>query len=168
MTVDTAGPDIDKMMRGFGQYLMKGRMQAIFSISLLSLIAMFMTPMAYLLSGTPVGLISLRRGPIIALQVTMGCLLIVITAWQTETRDRLAKATARLDALLGRGGLEARGGTDLFRYVEVPDAHHVFAHFARYGIYVRRFDWLARHLRIGLPATEAAELRLAEALSLLG
>lgn len=65
-------------MRGFGQYLMSGRMQAIFSISLLSLIAMFMTPLAYLLSGTPVGLISLRRGPLIALQVTAGCLLVVL------------------------------------------------------------------------------------------
>ncbi len=65
-------------MRAFGQYLMKGRLQAIVGISALSLIAMFMTPMAYLLSGTPVGLVSLRRGPVIALQVTLGCLLVVL------------------------------------------------------------------------------------------
>lgn len=65
-------------MRAFGQYLMSGRLQAIFSISLLSLIAMFMTPMAYVLSGTPMGLVSLRRGPIIALQVTLGCLLVLL------------------------------------------------------------------------------------------
>ncbi|MCG8324337.1 MAG: YybS family protein, partial [Thiotrichales bacterium] len=67
-----------RVMRAFGQYLMDGRLQAIFSISLLSLIAMFMTPMAYLLSGTPVGLISLRRGPVIALQVTLGTLLVIL------------------------------------------------------------------------------------------
>ncbi|MDX1519815.1 MAG: hypothetical protein R3318_06790, partial [Gammaproteobacteria bacterium] len=57
---------------------MSGRLQAIFSISLLSLISMFMTPMAYLLSGTPLGLVSLRRGPVIAMQVTLGCLLVLL------------------------------------------------------------------------------------------
>ena len=57
---------------------MSGRLQAIFSISLLSLVAMFITPMAYVLSGTPVGLISLRRGPVIAMQVMLGCLLVVL------------------------------------------------------------------------------------------
>jgi len=65
-------------MRAFGHYLMSGRLQAVFSISLLSLVAMFITPMAYLLSGTPIGLISLRRGPLIAMQVMLGCLLVVL------------------------------------------------------------------------------------------
>ncbi len=64
-------------MRGFGQYLMSGRLQAVVSISLLSMLAMFMTPLAYLLSGTPLGLVSLRRGPVIALQIACGCMLLV-------------------------------------------------------------------------------------------
>ncbi|MEM9572546.1 MAG: threonine-phosphate decarboxylase CobD [Pseudomonadota bacterium] len=89
------------------------------------------------------------------------------TAWQTETRHRLAAAAARLDAVFSRAGLPPCGGTDLFRYIEVADAHEAFAHFARLGIYVRRFEWSKRHLRIGLPATQVAETRLAEALNLL-
>lgn len=87
--------------------------------------------------------------------------------WQAQTRTRLANASGRLDALLTEANVRPVGGTDLFRFVEHPNAHEVFEHLARYGIYVRRFAWTKQHLRIGLPATFEAEARLREALSLL-
>lgn len=105
--------------------------------------------------------------PVSGAALEIGARAYADTAWQSETRNRLAVAAARLDALFYRAGLPSCQGTDLFRYIEVADAHHAFEHFARLGIYVRRFEWSTRHLRIGLPATEAAETRLAEALSFL-
>jgi len=86
-------------------------------------------------------------------------------AWQTATRHRLAEARRRLDELLKERQCRVVGGTDLFRYVEVPDAHGLWQQLARRGIYVRRFPWTPRHLRIGLPGTAGEEHRLREALS---
>ncbi|MEL6244028.1 MAG: threonine-phosphate decarboxylase CobD [Pseudomonadota bacterium] len=85
--------------------------------------------------------------------------------WQNATRANLKAAAARLDCILREGGLTPAGGTSLFRYVEITDAHSVFERLARAGIYVRRFAWSATHLRIGLPARDEAEQRLANALS---
>ena len=86
-------------------------------------------------------------------------------AWQTATRRRLAEARRRLDELLEERQCRVVGGTDLFRYVEVADAHGLWQQLARRGIYVRRFPWTPRHLRIGLPGTAGEEHRLREALS---
>ena len=86
-------------------------------------------------------------------------------AWQTATRHRLAEARRRLDELLEERQCRVVGGTDLFRYVEVADAHGLWQQLARRGIYVRRFPWTPRQLRIGLPGTAAEEHRLREALS---
>ncbi|MEM6899035.1 MAG: threonine-phosphate decarboxylase CobD [Pseudomonadota bacterium] len=87
--------------------------------------------------------------------------------WQTDTRQRLAEASERLKALLQTSRLKPVGGTHLFQYVEIDRAYAVWEHLARRGIYVRRFDWSDRHLRIGLPASPEEEARLALALSLL-
>ena len=63
-------------------------------------------------------------------------------------------------------GVSVVGGTDLFRLVEVDDAHAQFHHLAEAGVYVRRFDWSETHLRIGLPATLEAQDKLIGALTL--
>lgn len=86
--------------------------------------------------------------------------------WQESMRRQLTAARARLDALLEAGGERVAGGTDLFRYVEVNDAHATWRKLCEHGIYTRRFDWARSHLRIGLPGTPEAEARLASALSL--
>ena len=86
-------------------------------------------------------------------------------AWQTATRCRLAEARRRLDELLQESQCRVVGGTDLFRYVEVTDAHGLWQQLAHKGIYVRRFGWSARHLRIGLPENAGEARRLREALS---
>ena len=86
--------------------------------------------------------------------------------WQQSMRERLTDARARLDALLEAADGRVAGGTDLFRYVEVNDAHATWRKLCEHGIYTRRFDWTRSHLRVGLPGTPEAEARLASALSL--
>jgi cobalamin biosynthetic protein CobC len=84
--------------------------------------------------------------------------------WRRETLDRLARETAALDAVLAGNGLTVAGGTPLFRFVAVGDAHRRWAVLAAAGIYVRRFADPPDRLRIGLPAGPAALARLAAAL----
>lgn len=86
--------------------------------------------------------------------------------WQQTVRARLAAARARLDAVLAGGKRRVAGGTDLFRYVELGEAHATWRRLCEHGIYTRRFAWTRSHLRVGLPGTPEAEARLANALSL--
>ena len=84
--------------------------------------------------------------------------------WQTMTRARLRRAGRRLDAILAGAGFPRVRGTDLYRVIETPSAPETWLKLAQQGIYVRRFTWSDRHLRIGLPRDRAAELRLVRAL----
>jgi cobalamin biosynthetic protein CobC len=86
-------------------------------------------------------------------------------AWQGETRTRLSAEAARLVATLEAHGLQDRGGTDLFRLVEHPDAAAVWDRLGRAGILVRPFPDRPTLLRFGLPGSEAGFARLAEALA---
>ena len=65
-------------MRALGTYMLLGRLQAVTAISLFTVISMFIPPLSYLLSGVPVGLIILRKGPTYAMQVLLVCLLAVV------------------------------------------------------------------------------------------
>ncbi len=96
--------------------------------------------------------------------LTIGAAAYEDCAWQTATRQRLAKARERLDHLLAQTEYHVMGGTDLFRYVEVSDADKVWNRLAEHGVYVRRFSWTNQHLRIGLPKDATAETRLLDAL----
>ncbi|GGB43535.1 threonine-phosphate decarboxylase [Tistrella bauzanensis] len=87
--------------------------------------------------------------------------------WAARTRDRLAEDARRLDRLLAGAGLEAVGGTDLFRTVDAGSrarAAAILAHLAaRHGILIR--DWPAAvtipeqagWLRFGIPAHHTAD-----------
>lgn len=86
--------------------------------------------------------------------------------WADKTRARLAASRARVDSILAKGGVNICGGTDLFRFVETTDAYALWERLARSGVYVRRFEWSRRHLRIGLPPDSQAEERLSKALTL--
>lgn len=87
--------------------------------------------------------------------------------WQTAMRARLQRARQRLDALLVTSEPQMCGGTSLFGYAQVKDATVAWRELAQQGVYVRRFDWSSRHLRIGLPADAEEESRFEKALSLL-
>ena len=84
--------------------------------------------------------------------------------WQDATRARLAADAARLTALLLTHGFADRGGTDLFRLVEHPQASVIWDRLGRAGILVRPFPDGPTLLRFGLPADEAGFARLAAAL----
>ncbi|MEO1303808.1 MAG: threonine-phosphate decarboxylase CobD [Pseudomonadota bacterium] len=104
--------------------------------------------------------------PVSGPALEIGCRAYADLDWQAQTRERLKGAAGRLDQILDTAGLTPVGGTDLFRYVEVAAAYAAFERLAQAGIYVRRFEHSQSYLRIGLPATEAQEVRLAAALSL--
>jgi cobalamin biosynthetic protein CobC len=104
--------------------------------------------------------------PVSGAALEIGARAYADTDWQHETRQQLALARARLDGILARAGLTTDGGTDLFRYVAVSNAHSLFDRLARAGVYVRRFEGSDTHLRIGLPADKDSEERLRAALSL--
>jgi cobalamin biosynthetic protein CobC len=80
-------------------------------------------------------------------------------------RQRLEGETRRLDAMLSKTGIEAVGGTSLFRLVRTSAADSLFEHLGRAGILVRRFSEHAIWLRIGLPGNEASWDRLYRALA---
>lgn len=85
--------------------------------------------------------------------------------WQVATRERLARDTSRLDALLAGAGLAVVGGTHLFRLVESDAAADVHEKLGRAGIYTRRFPDTPRWLRFGLPGEDSHWDRLEKALT---
>ncbi len=60
------------MIRLLGEYLMRGWPQAVMGITVLTLLSLFLMPLAFLLSGAPTGLVTLRRGPRAGFEVILG------------------------------------------------------------------------------------------------
>ncbi|MEM6909024.1 MAG: threonine-phosphate decarboxylase CobD [Pseudomonadota bacterium] len=85
--------------------------------------------------------------------------------WQNATRLKLSASRGELSRLLAKAEIEEMGGTDLFRFVRVPDAKEVWEELANKGIAVRQFAEENQHLRIGIPHSDAL-MRLSEAFSL--
>ena len=84
------------------------------------------------------------------------------TRWQAATRVRLAAESLRLAGLLVPLGEVAR--TALFCTVKTPNCAALIEHFARRAILTRQFE--AHGLvRFGLPGSEAAWQRLAQAIN---
>jgi len=100
-------------------------------------------------------------GPALAI----GAKALADAAWIARTRERLAKAAASLDAILGKAGLDVFGGTDLFRLVRSEVAPALFQHLGRAGIYVRAFPDHGTWLRFGLPANARTRERFKKALA---
>jgi cobalamin biosynthetic protein CobC len=85
-------------------------------------------------------------------------------SWNDETRARLLAAAKRLTDLLTAHGFADRGGTDLFRLVEHPEAERIWDRLGRAGILVRPFPDRPTLLRFGLPGSEDGFARLTAAL----
>lgn len=87
------------------------------------------------------------------------------TAWQRDTRARLAADSDRLNALLGKFGMASKG-TSLFQWWPHESAERVHDGLARRGILVRLFRGPAiKSLRFGLPGNDGEWSRLENALS---
>lgn len=71
--------------------------------------------------------------------------------WADRQRARLARSSARLDALLNKAGFDVIGGTDLFRLTASADAPQRFERLCAAGILARPFSHDPTWLRFGLP-----------------
>jgi cobalamin biosynthetic protein CobC len=78
---------------------------------------------------------------------------------------RIATRSASLRNVLETAGLKIAGDAGLFLLVEDRRAGDIFTHLAKARILVRKFDYNATWLRIGLAPDEANDRRLAEALA---
>lgn len=65
-------------MRAIANYILRGRLQAMGITSFLTIISLLVPAMAYMLSGLPVSLVTLRRGPSIGFQVVAGSLVLTL------------------------------------------------------------------------------------------
>jgi hypothetical protein len=82
-------------MRVLGNYMMRGRWQAVAVISLMTMLSMLVPPFTYILSGVPVGLVSLRRGAAIGMQVILGSLAVIaLLSYPAGINPMLAPAFA--------------------------------------------------------------------------
>jgi hypothetical protein len=63
-------------MRALGHYLMRGRFQAATVVGVSTMVSWFLVPLSYLLSGVPLGLVALRRGEVVGLQVMAASFLL--------------------------------------------------------------------------------------------
>lgn len=85
-------------------------------------------------------------------------------AWAKATRASLAQASKRLDGLFTGLSEAPPLGTDLFRLITNKRANDLHRHLAQHRILTRIFPYRAEWIRLGLPGSEAAWQRLAEAL----
>lgn len=86
------------------------------------------------------------------------------TAWLRTARMQARAAHTRLTNLLDAAALRHTGQVCLFTLVLHPDAPSLWRHFCTYGLVTRIFADQPGRLRLGLPATDAAWLRLETAL----
>ncbi len=86
------------------------------------------------------------------------------SSWQVATRQRLALASARLQAVLQRHQLSPRGGTALFQWVCTPAAPDLYQRLRQVGILTRLFTE-PLSVRFGLPGDASQWARLEAALA---
>ncbi|MDD1450575.1 aminotransferase class I/II-fold pyridoxal phosphate-dependent enzyme [Sphingomonas sp. H160509] len=102
--------------------------------------------------------------PISAHAVAYGIAAYRDAAWIATARVSIVERAARLNAMLARRGLYARGECALFRLIETDAAPALFERLAQVGILTRTFDHSPRWLRMGVPGSDQAFARLDEAL----
>ncbi|WP_442754931.1 threonine-phosphate decarboxylase CobD [Methylocystis sp. JAN1] len=86
--------------------------------------------------------------------------------WLHAAAAASATDAARLDSLLEQAGFGLIGGTALFRLVRHARAQDWFARLCGSGVLARAFPERPEWLRFGLPAGEAAWMRLTAALEI--
>ena len=64
-------------MNALGHYLLAGSLQAVGIIGLLTILSLLLPPFSYLISGAPLGLVTLRKGPVPGLRVLAGTFLLL-------------------------------------------------------------------------------------------
>ncbi|PVE23953.1 threonine-phosphate decarboxylase [Microvirga sp. KLBC 81] len=80
--------------------------------------------------------------------------------WRVAAAEARARDAVRLDKLLRHVVGAASMGTILYRLIESPAAADLFTHLGKCGIWTRRFREDPNRLRLGLPGSDEAWLRL--------
>lgn len=96
--------------------------------------------------------------------IEIGTQALADLGWQQGARARCYQRSARLDDLLGSAGFRVVGGTALYRLAEHEAAAAIHERLAARGVWVRNYGDAQEWLRFGLPGSEAAFEKLAEAL----
>ena len=150
------------MVRLLGEYLLRGWPQAVVAISALSVISLFVMPLAFVLSGAPVALVTLRRGERVGLQVIAGVgLVLAALAMLAGIGPALALAyaiTIWLPVWLGCLGLR-RSESQATVVLVAALLAALFAlgmHLAVPDVTAWWRGWLDAWLKQMLPAAEAA------------
>ncbi len=85
-------------------------------------------------------------------------------SWLNLAGAARAQDAARLDLMMKPVMGAAIGGTFLFRSFRAPHAPQIFEKLGQAGIFVRRFSYDSKLLRVGLPGDEAQWARLEQAI----
>ncbi|GEO85019.1 MULTISPECIES: threonine-phosphate decarboxylase CobD [Alphaproteobacteria] len=122
--------------------------------------------LGFVIAGAPI----LERladwlGPWAVSGPALGVAVDLLSADPTPLRDLVAARRAGLQRVLSGAGLTIEGSTHLFALVADPCAAELHEHLCRAHILTRRFDYAPTWLRFGLTPDEAADSRLATALS---
>ena len=64
-------------MNALGKYLLSGNLQAVGVISLMTILSLLFPVFSYVISGAPVGLLTLRKGPAYSMRILCGALVLV-------------------------------------------------------------------------------------------
>ena len=64
------------MMKALGSYLLSGNFKSVAMVSLLTILSLLFPPLSYIISGTPVGLVTLRKGAGAGLHLLFGVFLV--------------------------------------------------------------------------------------------
>ncbi|MBB4837352.1 cobalamin biosynthetic protein CobC [Sphingomonas kyeonggiensis] len=107
---------------------------------------------------------ALGAWPVSAAAIAIGTAAYRDQAWAEAMRARLRNDATALDAVLAGTGHTAIGACPLFRLIEVPSGIALFEQLARHAILTRPFAEQPHWLRIGLPSTGEALVRLETAL----
>jgi cobalamin biosynthetic protein CobC len=102
--------------------------------------------------------------PVSAAALDIGTSAYLDHDWIAGMRVSLRVDAELLDGILARHGFAPIGNCPLFRLIETEDGFALFDRLARQSILTRPFDYNPRWLRIGLPADDAARMRLDRAL----
>ncbi len=95
----------------------------------------------------------------------LACKALADNVWQDQTRTELQKKCNRLKSLLSRHNLTPCGGTNLFQWIQTPNAESIFQNMNQQAILIRLFK-NPSSLRFGLPKNEAQWKKLDKALYL--
>jgi cobalamin biosynthetic protein CobC len=92
--------------------------------------------------------------PVSGPALEIGARALADTGWAADTRARLTRDAARLDAIMTARGAWIEGGTPLFRLYRVDDALAWQQRLARAHVWSRVFPYSSGWLRLGLPAPD--------------